>query len=213
MTEKTQTTQGKEINQMSKDEATSKEQSTPKIKDNEKPGVEQPTSKKPEQSPQMRDNKKVKPLPKEPLKEEPKLKKKEEAVARGLNLHASKKHCMYISKFIKNKKIDDAIADLEDVTKLKRAIPFKGEIPHRKGKMMSGRYPVKTCKMFMNLLTSLKGNVIVNQMDLEKTRIYSSSPSWASRPMRRGNTEAKRTNVVIVAREIEPNKQKEGSTG
>ena len=140
-------------------------------------------------------------------KEAPKITKKDEAVTKGVSLHLSKKHCMYISSFIKNKTIDGAISDLEEVIKFKRAIPFKGEIPHRKGKMMSGRYPIKASKSFISLLKTLKGNVLVNQMDLDKTRIHSSSPSWASRPMRRGNVQGKRTNVVIVAKEIETKKQ------
>ena len=128
--------------------------------------------------------------------------KKEEAVARGLSLHVSKKQCMYICRFIKNKSIDKAILDLEQVIKLKRAIPFKGEIPHRKG-MMSGRYPVKASKLFINLLKGLKGNISVNNLDLDKTVIYFASANWASRPLRREGRKAKRTSVTLKAREIQ----------
>src|SRR5690606_26382521 len=92
--------------------------------------------------------------------ETPKI-KKDEAVAMGYSLHLSKKHGMYLCSFIRNKKIDDAISDLEQVVKLKKAVPFKGEIPHRKGKgMMSGRYPVKGSGMFISMLKGLRGNVI-----------------------------------------------------
>src|SRR3989344_1393560 len=87
---------------------------------------------------------------KETKKEE--KKKKEEAIARGVSLRASKKHCMYICSFIKGKNIDKAIEDLEEVLMFKRPIPFKGEIPHRKGKIMSGRYPVKVSAMMINVL-------------------------------------------------------------
>src|SRR3989338_2539166 len=55
--------------------------------------------------------------------------KKTEAVARGVSVRASKRHCMYICSFIKGKKIDAAIADLEQVIKIKKIVPFKGEIP------------------------------------------------------------------------------------
>lgn len=129
------------------------------------------------------------------------IKKKEEAIANGISLPISKKHAMYIGQFIKNKKIDDAIADLEKVVKLKKAVPFKGEIPHRKG-MERGRYPVTAASYFINLLKSLKGNVLTNQMELEDTRIYLVSPSWAARPMRSGGRAAKRTNVIIKAKEF-----------
>jgi len=127
--------------------------------------------------------------------------KKEEAIVRGTSLPISKKHAMYLGKFIKNKKIDDAITELEEVIKLKRAVPFKGEIPHRKG-IGRGRYPVKASSYFINLLKALKGNAITNQMELEDTRIYFISPSWAPRPLRRGGRKAKRTHVTIKAKEI-----------
>lgn len=128
--------------------------------------------------------------------------KKELAIANGLDLHASKKHCMYISTFVKGKKIDDAIKQLEEVIKLKRAIPFKGEIPHRKGDMMSGRYPVNASKLYINILKGLKGNVLANGMDLDKTVITSSISNWSTRPQRRGGGRFKRTNVYITAKEI-----------
>ena len=125
---------------------------------------------------------------------------KSEAVARGVSIHASKRHCMYIGNFIKGKTVDAAISDLEQVVKLKRAIPFKGEIPHRKGAMMSGRYPVEASKLFIGMLKGLKGNISVNNMPAE-TRIFSVVSNWASRP-RRSNGKAKRTNVVIIAKPI-----------
>ncbi|MBS3088318.1 hypothetical protein J4402_00905 [Candidatus Pacearchaeota archaeon] len=140
---------------------------------------------------------------KEPKKEQPKLTKKDEAIARGLAVHMSKKHAMYICSFIKNKSIDESINYLEQVIKLKKVIPFKGEIPHRKGKgIMSGRYPVNASKLFISILKSLKGNVIVNQMELENTRITFASACWAARPMRRGSVKGKRTNVILKAREV-----------
>jgi large subunit ribosomal protein L22 len=145
----------------------------------------------------------VKPDAKKPKKEEKKIPKKDEAVARGENLHMSKRHAMYICSFIKKKKIDEAMRDLEEVIKLKRAIPFKGEIPHRKGKgMMSGRYPVKASKIFITILKSLKGNTIVNGMDIDNSRITFASANWDARPMRGRGRQAKRTNVVLKMTEI-----------
>jgi len=130
--------------------------------------------------------------------------KKDLAVARSMSLHMSKRHGMYICSFIKNKKIDEAINDLEQVRLLKKAVPFKGEIPHRKGKgMMSGRYPITAAGLFIPILKSLKGNVTVNGMDLTKTRITSASATWASRPARRGGQKGKRTHIILEAREAE----------
>jgi ribosomal protein L22 len=144
-------------------------------------------------------------LKKEPRKSKediPEISKKEQAIANGENLHASKKHCMYICSFIKNKSIDAAIQDLELVILKKKVVPFKGEIPHRKGPgLSSGRFPNNASKLFIALLKGLKGNVLVNQMDLDKTIISEASASWASRPARKGNRQAKRSNVFLIARE------------
>tara|TARA_Y100000034_G_C6890919_1_gene409809 strand:+ start:1559 stop:2152 length:594 start_codon:yes stop_codon:yes gene_type:complete len=141
----------------------------------------------------------------EPVK---KIPKKDEAVAHGEGLAASKKHCMYICSFIKGKTVDQALLELDQVIKMKRAIPFKGEIPHRKGNMMSGRYPVKASKIFVALLKGLKGNIIVNGLDPDKAQISIASASWASRPMRSGGRQAKRTNVILRARESKKKESK-----
>jgi large subunit ribosomal protein L22 len=132
---------------------------------------------------------------------------KTEAVARGDSVRASKRHCMYIGNFIRGKTVDAAIAELEEVIAIKRAIPFKGEIPHRHGNMMSGRYPVEASKIFISLLKGLKGNIIVNGMDLDKTRISLVVSNWASRP-RRKNGKSKRTHVTITAKPLEAAKEK-----
>lgn len=128
-------------------------------------------------------------------------KKKDEAVARGVSLPISKKHSMYICTFIKNKRVETAIEDLEQVLKFKKAVPYKGEIPHRHG-MMSGRYPINAAKEFIAVLKGLKGNIIVAGLAPEKTRIYSASASWASRSQKKGGARFKRTHIVITAREV-----------
>ncbi len=138
---------------------------------------------------------------KDKKKEKQKI-KKEEAVARSLSLPISKKQAVYICKFIKNKEIDKAIENLNKVILFKMPVPFKGEIPHRKGEIMSGRYPIKASKLFINILKALKGNALVNGLELEKTRIVSASASWASRPRRSANRKAKRTHVILTAREF-----------
>jgi len=132
--------------------------------------------------------------------------KKYEAVAYGRSMPISRKQGAYISSFIKSKTIDNAISDLTLVINFKKIVPFKGEIPHRKGKGMSGRYPIKASKLFINVLKSLKGNVLVNGMELEKTRISMASATWAARPMRSGGRSAKRTNLILKAKEFEKKK-------
>jgi len=110
-----------------------------------------------------------KPEEKKVVKEKPRV-KKDLAIVNAPGIHISKRHGMYICSFIKGKSIDRAISELEEVIILKRAVPFKGEIPHRKG-MMSGRYPVDAAKLFIPMLKNLKGAVLFNGMDITKARI------------------------------------------
>lgn len=126
---------------------------------------------------------------------------KKQAIARGINLPVSKKQCMYICQHIKNNSIDKAISDLEKVIKFKKALPFKGEIPHRKG-IMSGRYPIKASRFFIKLLKALRGNALTKNLDLEKTKITIASSNWGSRPLRREGRRAKRANIILIAAEV-----------
>lgn len=164
----------------------------PEVKTTEQPTVNTTDNAKQESQPEQKqeEKKSVKPV------------KKEFAVVRGLDLPISKKHGMYLCSFIKNKTMDAALAELDQVLKFKRAVPFKGEIPHRKGNIMSGRYPINATKEFITLLKGLKGNSVVNGLDLGKTRIYEASTSWASRPGKKGGARFKRAHVVIKAKEI-----------
>ena len=83
---------------------------------------------------------------------------------------------------------------------MKKAVPMKGEIPHRKGKMMSGRYPVKASKHFVLLLKSLRSNALMNELELEKYKIFCKA-NVAPRPYRRftrfGARKFKRSHVEI----------------
>jgi ribosomal protein L22 len=127
--------------------------------------------------------------------------KKDEAVVNGISLPISTKDSVAICRFIKGKTIEKAIADLEEVLKFKKAIPMKGEIPHRKGKgMMAGRYPVKPVKYFIIMLKNLRANAIVNGM--EEGTITEAIPNRASRPYGRfGSVKRKRTHVKIKLKE------------
>lgn len=128
--------------------------------------------------------------------------KKNEAVVNGKDIKISLKHAVAVCKFIKNKSIEEAINKLEEVKKMKIAVPMKGEIPHRKG-MMSGRYPINAVKEFLILLKSLKANAINNELELEKLKLASMA-NVASRPIKRlGKGYHKRAHVQIKLIPIE----------
>lgn len=125
--------------------------------------------------------------------------KKTEASVNGVDLPISTKDSVAICRFIKGKKIDRAIFDLEQVLLYKKAIPMKGEIPHRKGKgMMSGRYPKNATICFIKLLKSL----LANANELEDPIITEAIANLASRPFGRfGRIRKKRSHIKIIMKE------------
>ena len=134
--------------------------------------------------------------PKKPIQKKPTV-KKTEAIVNVINLPISTKHSIAICRFIKNKKIENAIAELEQVLSFKKAVPIKGEIPHRKGKgMMSGRYPKKATEYFIKLLKALSANANTNGLD--NPVIVEAIANIASRPFGKfGRVRKKRTHVKI----------------
>ena len=140
-------------------------------KEKEQPSTS-PVSEKESQKTSAQETEQKKNTPSETTKPTAQKVKKETVSARGLSLSASKKVCMYIARYVRGKTIDQAIADLEDVRKYKKVVPYKGEIPHRTNPgIMSGRYPHKVAGMIIQVLKGLRGNALVNGMDLHKTQI------------------------------------------
>jgi large subunit ribosomal protein L22 len=119
----------------------------------------------------------------------------------------STKYSIAICKFLKGKKITDAIKDLEKVIVLKKAIAMKGEIAHRKGKMMSGKFPVRASKEFLMMLKSLLGNA--NQNDMEEPIITEAIANKGTHIQGRMGRKKKRSNIKIICTEKKLIKQKE----
>ena len=145
-------------------------------------------------------NVKVEEKQEEKKEEKKEITKKTEAIVNGRDLGISKKHSMAICDLIRGKNPEDMMKELELIASMKKPLRMKGEIPHRKGKIMSGRYPVNACKVFINLLKSLNANASVN--GLENPVIATAKADDASRPFKRGGSmRFKRTNVLLVAKE------------
>ena len=139
-------------------------------------------------------------------KPEVKKPKKTEATVNAKNLPISTKDSAAICRFIKNKKIGDAIAELEQVLRLKKAVPMRGEIPHKKGKgMMSGRFPGKAAQNFIKLLKSLSANATYNS--LEEPVISEAVANIGARPYgKSGWVRKKRSHVKLKAVEVKKEK-------
>jgi len=141
--------------------------------------------------------------PKQPVQKKPKIKKTETMVL-GKNLRISTKYSAAICRFIKNKKIEKAIKELEEVLGKKRPIPMKGEYPHRKGKGKiasgGGRYPKKATENFIMLLKSLQANA--NYNEINEPVIFEAFSNIGERPYGRfGAVRRKRTHLIIKAKE------------
>ncbi|MBU0957440.1 MAG: hypothetical protein KKF56_01380 [Nanoarchaeota archaeon] len=142
-------------------------------------------------------------------KPEKKIEKKDKGEVNVHAQHISTKHAIAICKFILKKQPFLAVNQLEEVVKMKRAIPMRGEIPHRKG-MMSGRYPINAAKIFIKLIKQLQANAEVNGLE-EPIIISKAMPNVAARPMRRfGSRRFKRTNIQLVAIEKKPSQKNKG---
>lgn len=125
--------------------------------------------------------------------------KKDEVAVNAHSVPISPVTSIYICRFIRNKTIDKAIKDLEEVQKLRKVVPMSGEIPHRKGKVMSGRFPQRAAGYFIKLLKGLKGNA--DNHDVEEPIITEAIANKAPRPMARfGRWERKRAHITIIAR-------------
>jgi len=150
---------------------------------------------------------------KETKKQPVKKIKKDIAVVNASSVNVSTKYAVAICKFIKGKRIGDAIRDLEEVIVKKKHIPMVGEYGHKHGvgKIASGagKYPVDASKHFIVLLKSLSGNANANDMD--KPIVAEAIANKARRPMGRfGRWERKRTHIKLLAREkkVKENKNK-----
>ena len=123
--------------------------------------------------------------------------KRDYALVNGKSVPISTKDAKYICKFIKNKTTLKAIEDLEEVLRLKKPVPMKGEIPHRKGRIMSGRFPSRASTHFIMLLKSLQGNA--NMHEVENPFICEAIANQAQRPFGRSGIKRKRTHIKIKA--------------
>ena len=125
----------------------------------------------------------------------------------SINSHLSTKTNAAICRFIMNKEIDQAMDDLGEVILKKKAVPMKGEIPHRKGKIMAGRFPKNASEHFIDLLKTLSANSNVN--GLENPVIVEAIANIGERPFGQfGRIRRKRTHIKIIAKSKEVKEKK-----
>ena len=138
------------------------------------------------------------------------------AKAKANELNMSPKHSIEIAGFIRHKQINEAIAYLNEVIALKKAIPFKRftrNVAHKRGlpgNWDAGRYPVKASKAYIRILESLKKNAEYLGLDAEKLEIVHvtanrgrAQKAFFPRAMGRATPKVRESvNIEIIAREM-----------
>jgi large subunit ribosomal protein L22 len=138
------------------------------------------------------------------------------AKAKANELNMSPKHSIEIATFIRHQRVNDAIAYLNEVVKLKKAIPFRRfnrNVAHKRGlpgNWDAGRYPVKASKEYLRILESVKKNAEYLGLDAENLEIIHSSANrgraqkaFFPRAMGRATPKVRESvNIEIVVREV-----------
>jgi large subunit ribosomal protein L22 len=138
------------------------------------------------------------------------------AKAKANELNMSPKHSIEIASFIRHQRVNDAIAYLNDVVGLKKAIPFRRfnrNVAHKRGlpgNWDAGRYPVKASKAYIRVLESVKKNAEYIGLDAENLEIVHVSAnrgraqkSFFPRAMGRATPKVRETvNLEVVVREV-----------
>jgi large subunit ribosomal protein L22 len=138
------------------------------------------------------------------------------ARAKANELPVSPKHSIEIARFIRNMTTKEAIAYLEEVVALRKAIPFKRfnrNVAHKRGLSGwdAGRYPVKASRAYIRLLKSAEKNAEYIGLDADKLRIFHAaanrgrgSKAFFPRAMGRATPKRRETvNIELLVREVE----------
>jgi large subunit ribosomal protein L22 len=138
------------------------------------------------------------------------------AKAKANELTMSPKHSIEIATFIRHQRVNDAIAYLNEVVALKKAIPFRRfnrNVAHKRGlpgNWDAGRYPVKASKAYIRVLESVKKNAEYIGLDADNLEIVHVSAnrgraqkSFFPRAMGRASPKVRETvNIEVVVREV-----------
>ncbi len=135
------------------------------------------------------------------------------AKASTLALPVSTKHCIEICRWIKHKNVAAAKKMLEDVIEYRQAVPFKHfyhNIGHRKGRMAAGRYPIKACKVVLQLIKAAEANASLKGLNLNNLFIALIIPNKGAKNIRPGRIHgraAKNTHLQVVVEEQKESKK------
>jgi len=129
-----------------------------------------------------------------------------EAIVNGKNLGISRKESVEVCRFVRNKSTESAKKMLSRVIEKKQAVPYRRylmSVPHRKGKVGPGRYPVKASRQILSLIKSAEANAESKGMskNLFISHISAHKGETQSRYGRKMGKKAKRTHIKIIIQE------------
>ena len=131
-----------------------------------------------------------------------------EAIVNAKNLRISTKHSVEVCNLIRNKNVEKAKRLLSQVIEMESAVPYKKylrDLPHKKGDMAAGRYPIKTCKEILKIIESAEANA--KNKGLSQNLIISHiSAHKAGKQMHYGRklrTRMKNTHINLIVKEIQ----------
>ncbi|MBW2965411.1 50S ribosomal protein L22 [Candidatus Woesearchaeota archaeon] len=135
------------------------------------------------------------------------------ARAVGRDLSISAKQAIEICNYLRHRKLVQAKNLLQETIDMKKPIPFKrftNGLGHRRGKLASGRFPVKASTALLKLLDSVEANAQTKGFNSSELEIVHMCAHKASSPVHYGRNygrEFKRTHVEVVVQET-PKKEK-----
>ncbi|MBL7147382.1 MAG: 50S ribosomal protein L22 [Nanoarchaeota archaeon] len=122
------------------------------------------------------------------------------------DLGISSKTSVEVCRLLRNKTVKKAQQILQRVLKKKQPVPYKRykkEIPHRAGKIATGRYPIKISKEILKLLkgglASAQNQGLSQDLIISHISAHKASHQWHSGRKRRRRM--KRTHIKIILKE------------
>lgn len=209
MTEKDYNPEQRNAKTMEKQQKATKKATEKIVKKFERGGVEKNIAEKEEKLDRSVHEEKTEKKEESKEKKKPEKRvKKDFAVANAYSLPISTKDSMALCKFVKRKTIESAIKELEEVAKLKKPVPAKGEYSHKKGKgIMGAIYPKKAALAFVKMMKTLKGNA--NYNGIENPIIVEAVANMAAKPVGRfGRYQRKRTHLNFRVEELKTKEKK-----
>lgn len=127
--------------------------------------------------------------------------------ARLVDSPISSKASIEIANYLRGKSAKRAKQILQDAITLEKPIPYKrftNGPGHKPGQIASGRFPVKACTHFMNLINAAESNAREQGLNANDMVIYRLIVQKASRPYhygRKSRRKMKRSHVELILQE------------